>query len=536
MRELKKRILNREIALLAIILLVSLIIRWRDIENIPYGVENDEFSWIATSIFHQHNILASEKGIWSLHDTNAQRFPVSIAINILSFKLFGADFLSPRKILILVNIISLIFFYFLARKFLSRSTSLIFTLLYSLSAYKLIFSRIVLPNFFSELFAYPAILLLLAINPKKLFWSFLATLLAGTSILLSILTYNLAYMLPLVSITILIFTTVTKKIDIKLTIFLLFIFLLPLLFFSQKWFIGIGGEANNKSYAFMNTIYDSKEKKIYTDRFVNNLTTVKEQLFKHLKYSTGDMAVLYPGPLVNSLISTLFIFGVVFALFELKRYFPLVAWLLISSVTYQIILGLFLPRMWVLTIGLIYLFAGITLDRIYNFTLKYIQIHIFVLLVSLLSILYITFSNISLYYAYAINNPSFLISHREILEIAKKHKNTISENVLFVAPNETSSPTNINVIYAVISFTYLTANPEKASYLANNDRKTLGVLTKDEFIQAMESYLIEERIIIVDNTIFMDIENQLGQKKQCNYHTNKYSYFTEIIISCSFKS
>lgn len=535
-RELKNRVLRREFALLIIILLISLVIRWRDIENIPYGVENDEFSWIATSLFHQHNILASEKGVWSLHDTSAQRFPVSIVINQISFKLFGTDFLSPRKILTLVHIVSLIFFYLLARKFITSNGALLITLLYSFSAYKLIASRIVGTGVFSELFVYPALLLLLSINPKNLIRSFIYTFISGISILLSILTSNLAYILPFVSIATILFTVVIKKISIKLTILLIILFLLPLILFYQKWFIGINGEVADKSYALVNKTFDLKEKKLYTNHFIGNITTAKEQLFNSLKYSTGDMFILFPGSLVNSLISWGFILGAVSALFNFKKYFILVVWLFTSAFTYQIILGLLYPRMWILTVGLIHLFAGIAIDKIYKIGSKQKAIQIIIWGLFLASSSYIIYSELSLYYKYAIYNPSFLISHREVIEITKKWRGDLGKNVLFIAPEGIASPTNINTIHTATSFMYLISNPGKADSLKQYDRAALGVLTKHEFISNIETFLSGEKVLVIDNTILSDMEKELKQNNSCNYSTIPYRYFTELEVHCPFVS
>lgn len=533
MKTLKKRIFNREIVLLIIILLISLIVRWRDIENIPYGVENDEFSWIATSLFHQHNILASEKGVWSLHDTNAQRFPVSIAISQLSFKLFGADFLSPRKILTLVHIISLIFFYLLARKFLSNKATLTITLLYSLSTYKLISSRIVIPNFFSELFVYPALLLLLSINPKNLFRGLLYAFFSGISVLLSVLTYNLAYTLPFISIVIILFTAVMKKISIKLTILLVILFLLPLILFYQKWLIGINGEAVDKSYALVSITYNLNEKIFYANRFAENIKIAKEQLFNSLKSSTGDMAVLFPGPLVNRWIGWGFILGVSFALFNLKKYFTLIVWLAISMFTYQIILGLLYPRMWILTVGLIYLFAGVTIDKIYELGSKQKAIQVIIWIIFLASTSYIIYSDFSLYYKYAIYNPAFLVSHREIVDIAKRWRNDIGKTALIITPEGIASPTNVNTTHATASFLYLASNPEKASYLEKLNRIELGALTVQEFLDNYKLYLLTKKVLIINNTVLPEIEDKIRENHQCSYKTNIYRYFTELSLICT---
>ena len=535
MKTIRKRIFSREVILLLIVLIASFVIRWKDIETIPYGIENDEFSWIATSLFHKHNILASEKGVWSLHDTNAQRFPVSVTINQISFKLFGVDFLSPRKILTLIHIVSLIFFYLLARKFITGNAALLITLLYSLSAYKLIASRIVIPNFFSELFVYPALLLLLSINPKGIYRSFIYTFTSGTAMLLSVLTYNLAYILPIVSIATIFFTAFCKKTRVKITILLIILFLLPLILFYQKWLIGINGEAADKSYALVNRTYDLKEKRLYTNRLFGNIKTAKEQLLNSLNSSTGDMAILFPGSLVNSWISWGFILGVIFALFNFKKYFTLIVWLLSSALTYQIILGLLYPRMWILTVGLIYLFAGVAIDKILELGSKLKAVYILIWVMFLTSSSYIIYSELSLYYRYAIYNPAFLVPHREMVNITKKWKDDIGKTVLLIIPDGITSPTNINTAHTAASFQFLVSNSEKTTYLKEVNQTALGVLTNQEFIENHEMYLYTKKVLIVDNTILPEIQNKIKPYAQCNNIINTYKYFSELSLNCNFK-
>jgi len=530
MRTFRDRIFSREIIFLVVILLASLIIRWRDIENIPYGVENDEFSWIATSLFHQNNIVASEKGIWSLHDTNAQRFPVSVAINQISFKLFGIDFLSPRKILILIHIISLIFFYLLARKFITNNAALLVTLLYSFSVYKLIASRIVIPNFFSELFVYPVLLLLLSINPKNLIRNFIYTFISGISMFLSILTYNLAYMLPFVSIATILFTAVIKKISIKTTILLIILFLLPLILFYQKWLIEINGEAADKSYALVNIAYDLKEKKIYIDRFIKNINAVKDSLFISLRYSTNDMVVSFPGPLVNKWVSLGFLLGMIFALFNLKKYFTLVAWILISSFTYHIIIGLLYPRWWILTVGIIYLFFGIAIDKICELGSKKKLVYLLIWITVLILSSYVIYKDLFIYYKHAVYNSAFLGPHRELVDITEKWKNDLGKRLLVIIPN--SSPTNVNTAYTAVSFNYISLKPEQAIHLKNANRTELGVLTDQEFIQKYKMYLVTKKTFIIDNRVIPEIKNLIKENHLCNNVINTHQYFTEINLIC----
>lgn len=281
MKKLKK-ILNKEVALLIAIFVSLFLFYFKDIDKTPYGLEGDEFSWIITSLLNQHGIAASEKGIWSLHDANVQRFPVSVKINQLSFVVFGEDFISPRKMLSVVNIISLFFFYLISRKFMSKKSALTITLLYSLSTYNVIANRIVVAPIFSQLFIFPAILLLLTLSNKNTFRNYVFVFLAGIAVSLSLFTYNLSYTLPLIGIALLIYHTYKYIFSfgiwfsLKHLLALLIIFLIPIAISSQIWLPGIREEATSKSYALGNTVFGIKQNKLYfsIERVGNNASII----------------------------------------------------------------------------------------------------------------------------------------------------------------------------------------------------------------------------------------------------------------------
>lgn len=522
---------NLSILLLVSIVVLSFIIRWKDIETVPYGIENDELEWIATSLFHENNILASEKGVWSLYDTLAFNYPVSTKLISLSFKIFGTDFLSARKILSFSHVISLIFFYFLARKFLSKNTSLLVTLLYSLSTYNLISGKIVVSGGgFSELFIYPSLILLLSIDPKKIIQSYLYSLLSGILMLVSFLNYSLVFLFPIVCIVTIFFICRVKKSTIGRAIVLSIFFLLPLLVFNQKLGKNISGDAINKSYALVNATFDFKDKKIYMNRFMRNIDTARNNLFNSLQYSTSDMVVSFPGPLVNKWISVGFLLGLVLALFNLKKYFTIVVWLLISSFTYNIVIGLLYPRWWIFTVSVIYLFSGVVIDKVCEVTLQKKQSLLFIWIAILSLSSYIIYRDLSYYYKYAINNSAYLGAHRELVDITKKWKNEIGKKVLVIIPD--SSPTNTNTAYTIVSFNYLSSNPNQVVYLKNANRTTLGVLKDQEFIENNKIYLVTEKILIVDNRVVPEIKDFIKKNQRCDSATQTNKYFSEISLSC----
>lgn len=267
------------------------------------------------------------------------------------------------------------------------------------------------------------------------------------------------------------------------------------------------------------------------------LLLFKKQLFDSLEHQTSDMIVRYPGPLVNKIISIAFLFGLLVSVLKIKRYLPLLIWLFLGGFIYHLFLGLFLPRMWTLTVGLLYLFAGITIDIVpkYLSRLKVPKVLGLILIIGLST--YIIIYDVRLYYQSAVNNPSFLSSHREILEITKQHKKSLGERVLFVVSNdEPISPINSNTIHAVVAFTYLIANPQKSEILKQMDRKQLGILTDKEFSIDTQSYIAKTNSVIADNTVLNQIKDSLSANS-CSYHIVKYNYnyFTYLNFFCSNK-
>lgn len=506
---------------------MSLFVRLESIDKIPYGIEGDELAWMATASLHRYGVLVGERGVWVQHDVNAQRFPVSVKINELSFLLFGENFLSPRKMLVFVSIASLTFFYIFSRQLLSKNTSLIITFLYSLSTYKLITSRIVLPNVFSELFTYPAFILPFLISFQKTIRNYVLIFLTGIFVVLSLLTYNLSYTLPIIITFVLIFNALKKAVNKKQVVIFLIILTIPIVISSKIWLASVPGEAYSKSYALTSNVFNLQEKKVDIAKIFMNILTTKRQLFDGLQYETSDFLVSYPAPLINRVISFSFLLGLVLALFQAKRFFPLLIWFIFGSIVYHIALGLYLPRMWFLTIGLLYLFAGITIDKVLELTSKQTITRIVSLILFLILGTYIITYDVNIYNKYAINNRAFLGPTREILEILWQRKESIGRDLILIMADETTSTTDANVGHIAASFAYVSTDPNNARVLRQTkDKKKLGILTGKDFYKNPNMYLLTKKVIVVDNSI-LSIKNFLYTNNHCVYKIKQLNYFTE---------
>lgn len=109
-------------------------------------------------------------------------------------------------------------------------------------------------------------------------------------------------------------------------------------------------------------------------------------------------------------------------------------------------------------------------------------------------------------------------------------KKNIGKDLIFIMADETRSATDANVGYIAASFAYISADSNNAIFLKQiKDRKKLGILTKGEFYRNLEIYLLEKKIIVVDNSIF-SIEDFLYANNSCQYKINQLKSFTEFTI------
>lgn len=510
-----------------LILLASFIIRWYKIETVPYGIEGDEAAWIVNSLLYKYGINGWERDIWTHNDTLARIFPLSLKINQLSFIIFGTDYFSPKKLLVCLSVFSLLFFYFFSRKFLSKKAALIMLILYSFSSYKLITSRIAFPHSFSEIFVYPVMLLLLNLTPKEKWRTLLFSFLAGVAISFVLLTYNLGYMLPGVGSLILLITIVQKRFNLPLAFFSLLLFILPLTLFAKLWLNGLKEEFATRTNVLGNTLINFQTKSISTSHLFKSIQIIKGQFFDTLKYETADMLVSYPAPLINQIVTIAFLLGFILAFWQIRKTLPLITWLIISGFTYHVLFGLNLPRMWFLTMGLIFTFAGVTFDKIFQLIQKLWLIpKITFLTVMLLLTSYIVYSDIKIFYKYAINNSSYRPQIRESLMIVRKYKKNIGDSLIFVSHREF----NASALNPIISFYYLSRHPDKATFLRRQTRQSIGSITEEEFEQNYLVYMRQNNIIITDNESLSSTQHIIDQNSDCLYKISRYQYYSEIIL------
>lgn len=519
---------------LALILISSFFVRWYKINEIPYRFEGDEFSWITTSFLNQYGISSSEKGIWSLHDTNAKNFPVSSKINQISFTIFGKNYLSPRKMIVVLSTISLLIFFLILRNFVSEVPALIVLVLYSFSTYKLITSKIVLPGIPIDFFANSALAFALSISPKIRLNLFIV-LLSGIMVTTALFVYNLAYTLPFAILLIIFLSSLKNHLSLKKTLLLLVIFSMPVIASSRLWLKVAREEFTNKGYIFgenSEILTDQSRilKLVSLENIEMNLKVIKGQLFEKLKHETCDMVVCYPSVIINKTVTFLFLLGFIFSIIKIKKYFQLIIGLLICSVPYHIFMGLNLPRVWIITVGFLYLFAAIAIEKIYQLSSKFppvIRIFSFSFIGAVCFL--ILKSDWNLYWFFALKNFSSADTEkREIIEIGKKNIGNAG-----IMPVITKDDSNAGIVNAVFSFYYLAENPDKSNLLKKMNRKDFKIFTESEVTDlGTNSFftLYYQQPILVENTVLESKNNIFGDPVFSWKLLNKYQYFSLIEI------
>lgn len=527
MNLVKKLFKKKELLVIAFIFASSFLVRWYGINSLPYGIEGDEFSWAITSSFNQYKIPAEEKGIWSMHTDMSKSFPSSMFINKVGFDLFGQDILSTRKILIIVSTISIIIFYLFCRSFFSIFISLIITLFYSFSYYKLISTRIAMAPAYIDIFLLFSFFCLFKSFLIKSKFKYLFACFAGSGVVLSLFTCNIAYLVLIISIGYILFQFFNNKISKKQYLIIVIIFLFPIIITSSKWFYEFKLEKARKPYALFHVVFDLGEKKFYPFRLQENLKIINAQLLNGLTYETSDMLVNYNSPLISKSITILAIFGLIIALFNIKKYFFIILWF-ICSMFINIGFGLFLPRMWVVSVGSFFLLAGIGLSFFEAKTTKKYFVLIYYTILFIFCLMYIR-SNLNIYFTKALYNPSYLSKHKEIIDLVKKHKKDIPSKIIFISTPDF----NHGVIYPTVIFYFLANNPQSRSIVLNSEENDLQIFNENDIDTEFMTNISSIKYIIVDNLLMnnSNIKNKLDDINNKILEQKSYKNFTEIRLN-----
>ena len=377
---------------LVLIPIISFIYKLRLITFADYGFEQDEIEWTTVSQLLEKKFDPNMFGVWSAVTGLANHFPVSIIMSQISIKLFGLSYYSPRIFIALIMSIYSLLIYWINAQYVSKINAFYVTIFFITSSYFNIMNQVILQHIYSLISLIPALaLLLLGLKTKKLPIKMLTSFITGFFLLTACMTYNINYLMPIViflstiSGSYIFYIHSTHHINSSMRLSLLgslshyrysnihinvvlksllvgFIALLPTLFASQYIFKSIVFEQHRGAYALANNA--ASLHRIDFNQIKKNGNVVYKQLFRNLGYENTDMIVMHSGTLFPLLISGLAVIGSLYAIVRWKKYYLHLIWIVFGFIISQVIIGLYLPRMWVNSAVLIIMLSALGIEAI----------------------------------------------------------------------------------------------------------------------------------------------------------------------------
>jgi 4-amino-4-deoxy-L-arabinose transferase-like glycosyltransferase len=338
-----------EFILMGVILILAVFARFYNAGNFPYGIEGDESKWALQAYYSA--ILGEERGNFLFH---FQHQPVSFYLIGTAMRVLGINLLTPRYLNALLSSISVLLLYLIARR-ATRSplTAMISTVLYAFSFAALSAGRQALHDTYIEIWVNLAFfLLLLAIDRKN----DLLFLLAGTSVVLGIASYETGYPSLAIVGLIMLVMWIKNKAERRLWLRFAILTFLPFILYAPTFFEYIGLRQDFHLASLRESSGQSGVGAIafFTTNFTNSLT----MLFSHVVWD--DSLMRWGGPLVNPWILPFFVIGLIVSVFNLRKEQTLliVLWFLLGFFPFSLF-GADHPRVIYMSTMAIFILAAI---------------------------------------------------------------------------------------------------------------------------------------------------------------------------------
>jgi hypothetical protein len=228
------------------------------------------------------------------------------------------------------------------------------------------------------------------------------------------------------------------------------------------------------------------------------------------------------------LITILAIIGVFISLFKIKTFFPVISWFILSFLPI-LLFGLYLPRMWINTIGVFYMLALIPINYIWIWASKrknIIKYLFFVIL--LLGSTLIIYLEVNTFFSQTVKNSSFSTKYRDIFELAKKAR-TAPKEIVFVA----DADTNRQLVFPAMTFYSLAFHDSDIERIKIMTEDELNILTIEKFKDAMLTSTNNYKYIIVENRYINELGLVLAKNKLNPIKINLGNNFAQISIEPS---
>ncbi len=337
-----------EAILLSLIILLTILTRFFDLNSRVYGIEADESKWTVQTWYS--TILRVDIGEFG--GRHFKFLPVDFWIRSIFLRIFGLDFVSARVESAVLSLVAVVCLYFLVR-FLtsSKAAGLLSSLLFSLSFIELNASHQALHNTPPEAWMIASLtVLFLALRDRKL-WQFQF---AGILLCLGMLTYETFYPNIVAAIIYLIGYAIyeirNKRAVITSWATNLVLVIWPILviyFGSTREYIS---QRQGHLMGWLVDSFDTQDLLNLLALFWGNFVTVLEVTFSRVVWV--DSLINWSGPLVNPLLLPFIVIGLIYNLWNIRRahfaFIPL--WYAIHILTGPILLGSPWPRVMYLAI------------------------------------------------------------------------------------------------------------------------------------------------------------------------------------------
>ncbi len=343
-----------EWVLAALVILIAVSARFYDAGNKPYGLEGDETKWVMQSYFS--TVLDVPRGDFGHH---FEYQPVSFYLQGLAMRMLGIGFLVPRYLNALLSCLSVVLFYFLARRALGPPVALVATLLYGVSFVALNAGRQALHDTHIEIWVLLTFFLLIEALDTRRDWLFG---LSGVAAALGLLTYETFYMPAVTAFVYLCIQAVRNRSEWRTWLKWMGLFLLPVTLavpntlayvgLRQGYHLGLLREfmAGSNAPPLANAV------QFLATRLAESLST----LFYRIRWP--DSLLNWDGPFVNPLLLPFFIVGLALALYHIRRrhYLFFILWFVLEYFPFGA-LGAPFPRVLYPAVMSIYALAALGL-------------------------------------------------------------------------------------------------------------------------------------------------------------------------------
>lgn len=497
----------------------SFYVRWHNMSTIPYGIEGDEYAWVASAQIPVPRFEA-----------DAKYYPLSIWINQIAFRIFGQDILSARKMLVIVNVLSLFAFFFLLQFFFNKYIALLLVTVYSFSTYKLITSKIAMICVYQELPMLCAFILALLVRKYTSWKQYLCAFGVGICVVLTLLSYNITYMVPIITLGFLLFGLLKQPISWKRVMLHIFYYIVPLLFCLPFFFSVLKYEFEAKQYIFeqSNTPTTTSNILITPQSLAAHTQAVWKILWNPLTHGNSDMLLSYPFPMIPRLITIGAIIGLIFACVYWRKYWPFILWVLLQGVIYHIIFGFNLPRTWFLTVGVLYILTGITIQTLFNLFHRSIGKKLMIIILTG-CLVYLVISGIIIYFTHAIQHSAYKEYIREIFDIAKKYQIQPHSSTYIVSDSDLAWR---DTWLTAISFYNISNKQFTNSELNTYSYYDFHILSSDEYQYLNNYQLLPPCSTLIGESARAEIEfNKLSARCSKPYHRTQYTIFEIIEVA-----